>query len=81
MSEKAHRFDGEVAVYLSGRNVLRMKIIRKETGKLIEIVRSDNYKLVIPSALVLDDAIAYLRGLYVGYEGAFTAYYVVQLDN
>ncbi len=36
----------------------------------------DNFGLVIPSALVLDDALAYLRRLYVGYEGVFTAYYI-----
>lgn len=78
---KGTPLDGEVAVYLSGRNVLRMKIVRKETGKLTDVVRSDNFGLVIPSALVLDDAIAYLHGLYVGCEGVFTAYYIVRLEN
>ena len=76
---KGDPYRGEVAVYLSGRKVLRMRIIKKETGKLREVVRSDNYRLVIPSAVALDDALAYLRGLYVGYDGVFTAYYVVPL--
>ena len=62
---KGNPLHGEIAVYLSGRNVLRMKIVKRETGKLDEVVRSDNFRLVIPSALVLDDAVAYLRGLYV----------------
>ena len=73
--------NGEIAVYLSGRNVLRMKILKKQTGKLTEVVRSDNFRLVIPSALVLDDAIIYLRGLYFGYDDVFTAYYVTSLEN
>jgi len=72
---------GEVAVYLSGRKVLRMKIIRSETGRLGELVRTDNYGLVIPSATVIDDAIAYLRGLYDGYDGVFTAYYIVPFES
>jgi len=70
---------GETAVYLSGRNVLRLKIAKKETGLLREIVRSDNYKLIIPSAANVEIAVAYLLGIYEGYDGIFTAYYVVQL--
>jgi hypothetical protein len=78
---KGNSFRGEFAVYLSGRNVLRMKITKRETGKLEEIIRSENYRLVIPSALFLDDALAYLRGLYVKYDGVFCAYYVVPLGS
>jgi hypothetical protein len=73
--------NGEIAVYLSGRSVLRMKIIRRETGKLADIVRLDNFRLVIPSALILEDALDYLRGLYIGYEGVFSAYYIVPFEN
>ena len=77
---KGNSFRGEFAVYLSGRNVLKMKITKRETGRLEEVVRSDNYRLVIPSALILTDALAYLRGLYLGYDGVFSAYYVVPLE-
>ena len=70
---------GEVAVYLSGRKVLRMKITKREMGRLEEVVRSDNYRLVIPSAVTVEGAVAYLRRLYDDYDGVFTAYYVVQL--
>jgi hypothetical protein len=72
---------GEVAVYLSGPNVLRMRILKKQTGKLTEVVRLDNFRLIIPSALILDDAIAYLQGLYIGYDDVFTAYYVAPLER
>jgi len=71
---------GEVAVFLSGRNVLRMKILKKRTGKLTEIVRTDNFRLIVLSALVLDDAIAYLRELYADTDGVSTAYYVVPTE-
>jgi hypothetical protein len=37
--------------------------------------------LVIPSALVIDDALAYLQGLYDGYDGVFTAYYIAPLES
>ena len=78
---KGYPLRGEVAVYLSGRKVLRMKIVKEETGSLMEVLRLDNCKLVIPSALMLDDAVAYLSRLYVGYEGVFTAYYIAPLAH
>jgi ASC-1-like (ASCH) protein len=70
---------GATAVYLSGRKVLRMKITKREMGRLEEVVRSDNYRLVVPSAVTVEGAVAYLRQLYDGYDGVFTAYYVVPL--
>jgi hypothetical protein len=56
-----------------------MKITKREMGRLEEVVRSDNYRLVIPSAVTVESAIAYLRQLYDSYDGVFTAYYVVPL--
>ena len=70
---------GEVAVFQSGPSILRLKILKKETGRLVEVVHSDNYRLIVPSALSLGDAFAYLRGFYSDYDGVFTAYYIVQL--
>ena len=48
-------------------------------GRLEEVVRSDNYRLIIPSAVTVEGAVAYLRQLYDSYDGVFTAYYVVPL--
>jgi hypothetical protein len=76
---KGNLVRGENAVYLCGRKVLRLKIIRAETGRLRDVVRLDNFGLVIPSALTVADAVAYLQGLYRGYDGVFTAYYVASL--
>ena len=67
---------GQIAVYLSGRKVLRLKIVSYETGGLREIVRLDNFRLIIPSATTVDEAIAYIKTLYPGCERSFTAYHV-----
>jgi hypothetical protein len=69
---------GEIAVFQSGPRYMRLQIIRKETGKLTEIIRTDNFRLVIPSAETRDGALGYLRGLYGADDGLFTAYYVAQ---
>ena len=76
---KGNPHRGEFAVFLSGSNSLRLKIVKKESGRLMDIVRSDNYRLVIPSAKDVGDAIVYLRKLYGVYDGVFTAYYVSAL--
>ncbi len=68
---------GEVAIYVSGKRILRRQITKMETGKLSELVRADNFRQVIPSAKDLDEARAYFCGLYGSCEGVFTAYYVL----
>ena len=70
---------GEIAVFQSGPNILRLKIVKTECGQLTDILRLDNFKEVIPSAVVLGDAVDYLQGIYGVYEGVFTAYYVARL--
>lgn len=72
---------GENAVYLCGRNVLRLKISKREMGRIEDVVRSDNYRLIIPSAGTIDEAVDYLRRLYCGYDGVFTAYHVFSLTE
>jgi ASC-1-like (ASCH) protein len=67
---------GEIAVFEAGPHVLRLKIVRKQSGCLTDLMRSDNYRQVIPSAGTLEDAIDYIRKLYGDYDGVFTAYYV-----
>ncbi len=67
---------GEIAFFEAGPHVLRLKIVKRESGRLIDLVRSDNYKLVIPSARRLEEALDYLQRLYSEYNGVFTAYHV-----
>jgi ASC-1-like (ASCH) protein len=67
---------GEEAVFQCGSNLLRLQIARKETGRLAEIVRRDNFKAIIPSADSIEEATGYLQSLYGTTEGAFAAYYL-----
>ncbi len=76
---KGYPLQGEIAVYLSGRNVVRLSIVRCETGGINEVIREDNFRLIIPSAKTVDEAITYVGALFEGYSGVFTAYYVSPL--
>ena len=67
---------GEIACFLSGRYKLQMVIVKRETGKLEELLRLDNYCQVIPTAETLGEAIGYLRGIYGDYGEVFTAYHI-----
>jgi len=73
---KGKPYRGDIAYFISGPNELQLKIIQKETGRLTELVRSDNFRRVIPCAETPAEAVAYLRGLYGDYDGVFTAYHV-----
>ena len=64
MSEKVILSLGEIAVFQSGPRTLRLKIVKKESGRLEEILRLDNFRAVIPSALELGDAVDYLQRIY-----------------
>ncbi len=72
---------GENIVFQSGPNTLRAKIVKMESGPLDKILRLDNYKQVIPSAVGLCDAVDYLRLIYGVCEGVFTAYYIEPLND
>ena len=76
---KGNPHSGVVAFFQSGQRSLRFRIVKKESGQLEEILRLDNYKAVIPSALGLGDAVDYLQRIYGVGEGIFTAYYVEPL--
>jgi ASC-1-like (ASCH) protein len=76
---KGNPRDGDIAVFQSGPRTLRLRIVKKESGRLEEVLRLDNFRAVIPSALELDNAVDYLQGIYGIRDGIFTAYYVEPL--
>jgi ASC-1-like (ASCH) protein len=78
---KGNASRGEIAVFLSGKEYLRLSIIKKETGSLAEVIRQDNFRQIIPSAERLQDAIDFLKALYKTDQGPFTAYYVERIKN
>jgi hypothetical protein len=47
-----------------------------ETGKLTDVLRTDNYKLVVPFAGSLEAALDFFCMLYGNTDGIFTAYHV-----
>ncbi|MCW4024358.1 MAG: hypothetical protein NWF01_04895 [Candidatus Bathyarchaeota archaeon] len=67
---------GGTAVFLSGPHKLRMKIVGLETGKLADLIREDNFRLIVPWAGSLRDVLSVLNLLYFGVDGDFTAYHV-----
>jgi hypothetical protein len=70
---------GDIAVFQSGPNVWRLKIVKTEVGLLSEILSLDNFKAVVPSAVELGDVVSYLERIYGVCDGVFTAYYVEPL--
>jgi ASC-1-like (ASCH) protein len=72
---------GEIAVFQSGPYNLKFRIVKVECGLLVEVLRLDNYLLVIPSSRCLSEAVDYLRGIYGDCDGVFSAYYVEPLSN
>jgi hypothetical protein len=72
---------GEFALFQSGPYSLKFRIVARESGKLSDVIRVDNFRQVIPTARGLEDAFAYLRRLYGDYDGVFTAYHIVPLEQ
>ncbi len=70
---------GDVATFQSGTCALNVRIVKSESGRLSEVVREDNFRQVIPSAVELGDAFAYVRRLYGDCDGVFTAYYLAPI--
>jgi ASC-1-like (ASCH) protein len=66
---------GEKIAFLSGKNeMLKGRIIRKEEGRLEEVLNATNYKKIIPIANSLDEAKSFIKQIYPTTEGTFTTY-------
>jgi hypothetical protein len=48
----------------------------KEDGTLKDLLRSDNYKKIIPIANNFEEAVTYLKKIYGNVDGVFAAYTV-----
>ena len=66
---------GVNAVFLCSKWMLKGKIVRKERGKLSDVVNGSNFRDVIPVAENLREALEYIERLYGKSEDEFTAYY------
>ncbi len=73
---------GSFVKILCGRNpILKFEIVKRETGKLSELIRQDNFKSVIPTALSMQDSQNYLERIYGKHEGVFSAYYLGRSES
>jgi ASC-1-like (ASCH) protein len=75
---KGQARNGNTAVFQCGASYLRFPIVKRETGKLTEVIRKDNYKQVIPIAQCLEEALDYIQTLYSIEGCVFTAYYLTR---
>ncbi len=73
---KGTPLNGEFAVFQCGPEILKLRIVCRETGKLDQVIRVDNFLRVIPSAGSLGAALGYLQDIYPDYDGVFTAYHL-----
>ena len=78
---KGRAYKGDRVVFQCGPFLLKMQIIKKKEGKLVKILRPDNYKAVVPIANSVEEAINFLKRLYGETEGVFTAYYLQPIDD
>jgi ASC-1-like (ASCH) protein len=67
---------GDRVQFISGPYRLEMRVVGCESGRLSELIRVDNFRLVVPSAGSVEEAWAYLGRFYEDYDGVFTAYFV-----
>jgi ASC-1-like (ASCH) protein len=67
---------GDRVLFVSGPHKLEMRVIARQSGALGDLIRADNFKKIIPPAGSVDEAVAYLRGIYGDVDGVFTAYFI-----
>jgi ASC-1-like (ASCH) protein len=63
-------------LFISGPYRLEMRVVGVQSGRLYDLIRQDNFKQIIPSADSVDEAVIYLRRIYGGFDGLFTAYFI-----
>ena len=65
---------GDEAVFQCDRDIVRAKIIGKQERSLQLLLQSFPLDQIIPTARSVEEAEAYIRGLYGTTDGTFTAY-------
>jgi ASC-1-like (ASCH) protein len=73
---KGNPRQGDRVLFVSGPHRLEMRVVARQSGALGDLIRSDNFRQIIPSAGSVDEAMAYLRTIYGDIDGVFTAYFI-----
>lgn len=78
---KARR--GEYIAFLNGRNEsLKARILRRQEGNIEDLLNAATYTRIVPTARNLDEALEFVKKLYLSTEGKFTAYeFEVESEN
>jgi len=72
---RGRKMEGDEAVFLCSKWMLKGRIVRREQGKLLNIMDSSNFRDVIPAARSLKEAMSHIEKLYGTTKGTFTAYH------
>jgi ASC-1-like (ASCH) protein len=66
---------GDTITFLNGRcQTVKARILRKREGRLEDLVNTVTYRKIVPTAKSLDEAMAFVMGIYPLAEGTFTTY-------
>jgi ASC-1-like (ASCH) protein len=67
---------GDRVLFVSGPHKLEMRVVDRQSGTLVDLIRTDNFRQIVPSAVSVVEAMDYLRRIYGEVDGLFTAYFV-----
>ncbi len=67
--------NGDRIVFLNGqRQCVKGRILRKQEGRLADVLNVDTYRKIVPTARSLDEALAFVKHIYPLTNGTFTTY-------
>ena len=67
--------DGENITFISGRGqTVKARILRKQEGKLEDLLNLATFRKIVPTAKSLDEALAFVRAIYPLSNATFTTY-------
>ncbi len=72
---------GNEAVFRSGRNVARRKIVETREGRLRYLLLYYGFKKVIPTVHTLEETLRFYEGLGHDINGTFTAYVLANEES
>jgi ASC-1-like (ASCH) protein len=67
--------NGENITFISGRRqTVKARILKKQEGKLPEVLNVETYMKIVPTARSLEEAVAFVKQIYDSTDGVFTTY-------
>jgi ASC-1-like (ASCH) protein len=67
--------NGDSITFLNGRGqTVKARILRKQEGRLEDVLNAVTYRKIVPIAKSLDEALAFVKEIYPLADGTFTTY-------